>query len=275
MQSIPDILYKYYPANRIGYLENELVRFTQPSELNDPFECLPAINQHFLNYITKKARQIDSAPYWLNHTYGVAVFGKEVAKRIPDYENLPPSQKKELLETAKENRRLAFSKFGIFSLSATWKNPLMWAHYTDNHQGVCIGFNSNHEFFQKSGSSFSDVYTIPVSYTSQRPSIVNSENNQLKNDSWVKFKSKDWGYEEEFRILRHLSDPDEKKEPNIYLYRLPHSSIKEIILGYKSSSDLKNRVKAFCRDNRLKLYLSQPHEKKYEMSRHQIKSARA
>ncbi len=33
--------YKYLPIERLSYLDNELLRFTQPTDLNDPFECLP------------------------------------------------------------------------------------------------------------------------------------------------------------------------------------------------------------------------------------------
>lgn len=33
--------YKYLPIDRKDYLQNEFLRFTQPSDLNDPFECLP------------------------------------------------------------------------------------------------------------------------------------------------------------------------------------------------------------------------------------------
>lgn len=37
-----NIIYKYLPIERLSYLEDELLRITQPSDLNDPFECLPS-----------------------------------------------------------------------------------------------------------------------------------------------------------------------------------------------------------------------------------------
>lgn len=33
--------YKYLSDSRLSYLEDELIRFTQPGDLNDPFECMP------------------------------------------------------------------------------------------------------------------------------------------------------------------------------------------------------------------------------------------
>src|SRR5438105_1260976 len=39
------ILYKYLPPERITFLNDELLRFTQPGDLNDPFECIPTISK--------------------------------------------------------------------------------------------------------------------------------------------------------------------------------------------------------------------------------------
>ena len=35
-------LFKYLPPERKTFFTDFLLRFTQPSDLNDPFECLPA-----------------------------------------------------------------------------------------------------------------------------------------------------------------------------------------------------------------------------------------
>jgi len=37
------IVYKYLPPDRKTYLDDELLRFTQPGALNDPFECIPIV----------------------------------------------------------------------------------------------------------------------------------------------------------------------------------------------------------------------------------------
>ena len=36
-------VYKYLPPDRKTYLDDELLRFTQPGALNDPFECIPIV----------------------------------------------------------------------------------------------------------------------------------------------------------------------------------------------------------------------------------------
>src|SRR5437016_3927130 len=54
-----NIIYKYFPPERLNYLDDELLRITQPSDLNDPFECiqiLPTVEQviDLLNQILDK-----------------------------------------------------------------------------------------------------------------------------------------------------------------------------------------------------------------------------
>lgn len=33
------------------------------------------------------------------------------------------------------------STLGFISMSESWKSPLMWAHYAENHTGVCLGLD--------------------------------------------------------------------------------------------------------------------------------------
>ncbi len=40
-------------------------------------------------------------------------------------------------------------KFGILCFSATYHNPIMWAHYADNHKGICLEFSVSDDYFEK------------------------------------------------------------------------------------------------------------------------------
>lgn len=33
------------------------------------------------------------------------------------------------------------AQLGFVSLSETWRSPLVWAHYADDHKGVCLGID--------------------------------------------------------------------------------------------------------------------------------------
>jgi len=46
-------LYKYLSPERRGYLHDELLRFSQPDALNDPFEFLPTISKEQASQIVE------------------------------------------------------------------------------------------------------------------------------------------------------------------------------------------------------------------------------
>jgi hypothetical protein len=47
-------------------------------------------------------------------------------------------------------------KFGMLCFCRNWTNPVMWAHYAEQHEGVCYGFDID------------EAVTVPVSYQSER-----------------------------------------------------------------------------------------------------------
>ena len=51
---------------------------------------------------------------------------------------------------------------GILCFSLNWTSLLLWAHYADNHKGICLGFDLQ---------DGPDWYVYPVSYVKERPSI--------------------------------------------------------------------------------------------------------
>ena len=172
-----DITYKYIPIERISYLKDELLRITQPGDLNDPFECRPVklsieeIHSLFNAFTTQQIEAINKM--------------KISKDRRSELKNLLvrkfKSEKTKILKNESGNFRDKFdsdayaklnSKIGILSLSKRWDSILMWAHYTDAHKGLCIGFDSNEPFFKnfKSIASESKIF-LPVIYADERTRI--------------------------------------------------------------------------------------------------------
>lgn len=40
----------------------------------------------------------------------------------------------------RETRKQLGEKQGILCFSAAWSDPVIWAHYSDKHKGLCLGF---------------------------------------------------------------------------------------------------------------------------------------
>jgi hypothetical protein len=80
-------------------------------------------------------------------------------------------------------------KLGFLCFSNNLENPLQWAHYSDNHRGVCLGFEIPDNLLQK------------ITYLEQ-PKQISSQNENFETEitSMTLNKYKGWSYEEEFRI---------------------------------------------------------------------------
>ena len=124
-----DILYKYVPAERVlaclPEVGNGTLRATQPSALNDPFEC--SVARLFRDQDEGKASEsLAHVLSSINPTSPVSV--EKVAQARKRYGSL---YVRELLTMQLSKR------FGIVSFATNPRHPLLWSHYTVDSSGVC------------------------------------------------------------------------------------------------------------------------------------------
>ena len=129
----------------------------------------------------------------------------------------------------------------------------MWAHYAENHRGFVIQFDSDHPFFSNQnepGIGFSSP--TRVRYRDKRPITTYSS---MTETQIFLTKSTDWIYEQEWRYLKFLDNPDRTKpDPNnpelpICLYHIPPDAVLGLILGCNSSDDLKSKAFTIRNEN--------------------------
>lgn len=110
---------------------------------------------------------------------------------------------------------------GIYSLSETARSMLMWSHYAANHTGVCF------QFYLPAG--FNEVQTLlPVEYGTEMKEI-SFRDRQEEHINAFRFKSVEWRYEQEWRIIK-LGSARKKLQ-------IPPDMIKGIIFGAKCPHD--------------------------------------
>ena len=275
LMSTENVIYKFLPPERISYLQDELLRITQPGDLNDPFECLPfpASQEETIGIIegllaaniekikiskipkTQKKEEINL----LESVYKANITG--VRKNKPG--NLRDQYYKE--SVAKINAAL-----GILSLTRRWDSTLMWSHYANSHKGFCIGLNIDDAFFKEYRDKLTgEIMFMAVQYADERIKVPMGKDERI--DPFVMLrKSPDWKYEEEERLLvglKKASKRIQKKPFDIYLYKVPHSLIKEIIAGANISDSDLNEIKRFCKEKNIVLYQSKISEFKFDMTR--------
>jgi len=248
------VLYKYLQPSRLDVLEHRRIRFTQPANFNDPFEFRPCIDRaasdEFVRaLVEKKFEQLVDDDL---NKFG-ALFGTASKSALKDILLAQKDRVPELLRLLEPDMIEASSAFcdnflneniGVLCLSEVRDSILMWGHYTDNHQGLVVGFDSDHPFFSMRRSENDEFgFLRKVNYQTQRPQVVLSD---TTSTPWFETKSDQWAYEKEWRIVRVLSDTtcriDCAPLP-VCLFEFPADAVLEIIIGMRFSSSLLSKMK--------------------------------
>jgi hypothetical protein len=86
---------------------------------------------------------------------------------------------------------------GMLCFSATWRDPVLWAHYAEKHQGLCIEFElpeGNEQFHR-------------IEYVRHRLPFPKSP--ALTDTKIILFTKYDsWKYEKEIRVFLALNDAE-------------------------------------------------------------------
>jgi hypothetical protein len=281
-------LYKYLVPGRFDVLQNARIRFSQHMALNDPFEMKP--------YFDGLASDL-SLKQFFNASW--EAYGEEALKRfnglIPDvlkdehYKSTMEQSRHEnpandlLLDTHKEKmpelRNVIFTSLnngiGVLCLTEEPGNLIMWAHYANNYKGFVVEFDDKHEFFHEKDSSMSELGQIrSVNYSRDRPNHVSFTD--LSAAEIFFFKSDDWAYEKEWRMLKPLPVEDANKvyrdadgQP-VYLFSFPPECVTGVIFGSRMPCDVRNRFLEFLstdtRYSDVKPYQAILDEKKFRLN---------
>jgi hypothetical protein len=265
-------LYKYLTASRIDILQGTLIRFTQPSAFNDPFEMSPYIHAiGSVDYLEQLfAQNLEGLIQKAYHQQPFSIKRKISFKEFHEYyrkEDVLALIKEKAdgpaLIHARESLPIAINQaVGILSLSETPDNLLMWAHYADSHSGMVFEFDTHDDFFNQQFPKATGVtpvtfdedlrkeygYPRQVEYSKERPKLVVSE---IQNFDPFLVKSCEWEYEKEWRMLMPLSYTEQKisHENNIpiCLFKIPLSAISGVIFGQRASDDLVDRIQNIVR----------------------------
>lgn len=203
------------------------LRFSKPTDFNDPFECLPSLDAFCFQPDQVPSHYHQRARRWLRTT----------AKRLQ--------------QDIEEN-------WFVTSLTKTDRNVRMWAQYGDDHKGIKIAFDlassGLKEQKEKWMQSVRYIATkrIDLSRLVKEPPLNPEEKGRLLHQIATR-KGRDWQHEEEVRWFLRDDDrqagphapPFEKKmlgEKMHAFVRLPHACIKRVTVGYLSPRSLLQSV---------------------------------
>jgi len=180
---LPKHFYKYTDIDTLKLiLESSSLKFSNPSEFNDPFDCNLTIDtnnsqEEIEAYISQVKRSKN-----LNNEQV-----KEIRRSFHSPQKLHDITNRSISD-AKET-------FGVTCFSKKPDSILMWSHYADKHRGACLKFNilSDAEFF---------MTPFPVKYKRKYPKYNYIRNREGTAKFLLETKSIDWKYEKEIRVMK-------------------------------------------------------------------------
>ncbi|MDD4050496.1 MAG: DUF2971 domain-containing protein [candidate division Zixibacteria bacterium] len=238
---VPPVLYKYiswrgqksHPQN---LLADNAAYFASAAEFNDPFDCSIALRYD----LSPKTFQAEIAKEYAKKMYPHA--RRADRRRLLNINKFVAKfRKPEYGAAYKEFQEHVYSKIGVFCMSEVNSNILMWAYYSDSHQGLCLGFDMDRfwRFCQELSLKGNDVISpYKVKYVRDYPTLIPNSSNffDMAMDQLLT-KAIDWEHEREYRIL-YTGGADVN-------FALDDDIISEVIIGCRMNDSDQEEIVGF------------------------------
>jgi hypothetical protein len=165
---------------------------------------------------------------------------------------------KKFLHESFENVLSFDKKMGIYSLSQSYLDELLWAHYASSHNGYCIEYDLD---LLIDSYSLNNAYHFPINYSNKPPSIGVLDVALIKNNGMINkmggFKSKRWEYEQEYRIITNNA--------GFHIYNF--NALKSIYFGLRMTQNLKEEIMNRLKGRGIKYFQIEQIDKSYNFTK--------
>lgn len=247
---VPQFVYKYKSLQTAKNIEHSYdlivenkIKYNSPEKFNDPFEFhvevqLPESAEEREEKVMQIASERGLGPEEVRRRMGSDGFTENVAQLLYEGGGL---------------------RARLLSVSATYRDPAMWAYYADDHKGVCIEMTND------------VVYQNPhkMKYPDHPPVLIYDTSMNDKMLEVLFCKSKSWNHEREWRYIvpvEDLADTDG-------IDTLPEDMIVGVILGLRIEKRKRKLIEHWLsiRKGHSKLWAAHKAKYKYEIERKLIR----
>lgn len=193
--------YKYLPFDEgsLEVIKSGTIKFSSPSEFNDPFDCKPW--------------------YKLSSNSNSSQKEKELLKRVGDFHKQSPAKRLQSkgVYKARIDKKIKSGSFiddlnrqyGVLCLSRNALSILMWSHYARNHEGFLVEFKIPIFGDEDDVTDLHNLLVpLPITYANNRPILDVFEHATHESlEKHLLTKSEEWKYEDEERVIDHLRGP--------------------------------------------------------------------
>lgn len=238
----PPLLYKYYAFDQWTQriFQNNELYFQSPNAFNDPFDSV-------IRFIWKGSGE-ERRRLVQEH---LSRYGPNLPRRVrlalaKHYET--PDGFDELVEELKDRLDTIRRHAGVYCMTKTKRDILMWSHYAGHHTGFCLHFQTDDPFFSNAQ---------PVSYSSTLPCVnILLSNLDEVTTKGLLTKARRWRYEKEWRIIDLNNSAGVRQFPPTVLHG--------VILGCRISENDKRQIVEWCKERSPRPILYYAREKEME-----------
>ncbi len=211
-----------------------------PSSFNDPFDC-------------KYTLQSNPPPADLDAV--IQRFVPPPQRRGFANHRTIPAQRQRLIRIIHDTVGKTFADVGVYCFCERWRSNLMWSHYADKHQGLCLKFSVD------LNAVGPDPALAPVSYSKTYPVLnVRDLVANLGGTCYQALysKSPQWRYEKEWRLV---SPTGSRPVPWTAF------TLKEVIFGKRVRTSSISLVKLILANQNVKCYMAEPSQDSYKFKK--------
>ena len=181
-------------------------------------------------------------------------------------------------EAMEKSRNLISKQCRVTCLSERMDSPLMWSHYANKHYGFCLEYDFTHTMVKRYPDlNLAKIMLLPVIYSEQRPLLTKAITNPKILVQYMKtkklpneiiesivygmlFKSIDWAYEREWRIIGlNMETPFMKLPP-----------ARKLFLGANIEDSAKERLIAIAKKKHIPIFQMYLAPDKYKFEYHKV-----
>jgi hypothetical protein len=152
--------------------------------------------------------------------------------------------------------------WGIYSLSKTYRDELLWAYYADAHRGFCVEYELDElkEYSIRTEPSFDVKYQNKMPELSSFDMLSIKEHPEILQEKLIATKSTKWKHEDEIRIVTGTSG----------LFDYDYRALKAVYFGHRSDEKFQKLTMRVLKGRSIKYYVMKPKNGAYELEKHEL-----
>lgn len=205
-------------------LSKDQIFLSCPNDFNDPWDCKPHFNTEILEDAEENERHVAWAVDVCTRRTSMS---KEAMEQMRTTLLTDRIKAASLLDEISAGMAPAINaRYRVYCLGPDVGNLLMWAHYADNHRGVCLEFDLNNTVL--SGA-------LRCDYLAAFPLMRAYDDSEEGALQALLAKGDAWSYEKEYRLIAQersvaIAGADSLLTDGSYL-TLPKGALRSVIVG--------------------------------------------